>query len=145
MGVIFWTLWVTFCCLWEAFWSLWETLGYLWEGLWVPLEAFWEPLWHQNRPKFHPRWYSKPYLLQKHDVHENIEKPMKFHHFSAQEGSDNDPKLPQDRSKTVPKAIFFHVGFLVQFCTVVGSVLAPFWDPVGLQDHTKSDQKSIKN
>ena len=57
---------------------------------------------------------------------------MNFHDFSAPDGSENDPKLAQDHSKTVPKAIIFHVDFLLQFWTVLGSVLAPFWDPFGL-------------
>ena len=57
---------------------------------------------------------------------------MNFHDFSAQDGSENDPKLAQDLSKTVPKAIIFHVDLLLQFWTVLGSVLAPFWDPFGL-------------
>ena len=66
---------------------------------------------------------------------------MVFHYFSAQDGSDNDPKLAQDRSKTVPEAIFFHVEFWLQFWTVLGSVLAPFWDPFGLQDRSKIGPK----
>ena len=57
---------------------------------------------------------------------------MNVDDFSAQDGSENDPKLAQDHSKTVPKAISFHVDFLLQFWTVLGSVLAPFWDPFGL-------------
>ena len=58
---------------------------------------------------------------------------MKFNDFSAQDGSENDPKLAQDHSKTVPKAIIFHVEFLLQFWSVLGSVLAPFWHDVPLQ------------
>ena len=57
---------------------------------------------------------------------------MNFYDFSAQDGSENDPKLTQDWPKTVPKAIFFHVEFWLQFWTVLGSVLAPFWDSFGL-------------
>ena len=70
---------------------------------------------------------------------------MNFNDFSAQDGSENDPKLAQNHSKTVPKAIIFHVEFLLQFWSVLGSVLAPFWDPFGLQDRSqigpKIDQK----
>ena len=66
---------------------------------------------------------------------------MNFHDFSAPDGSENDPKLAQDHSKTVPKAIIFHVYFLLQFWTVLGSVLAPFWDPFGLQDRSKIEPK----
>ena len=70
---------------------------------------------------------------------------MNFNDFSAQDGSENDPKLAQDHSKTVPKAIIFHVEFLLQFWSVLGSVLAPFGVPFGLQDRskigTKIDQK----
>ena len=72
---------------------------------------------------------------------------MNFNDFSAQDGSENDPKLAQNHSKTVPKAIIFHVEFLLQFWSVLGSVLAPFWDPFGLQDRSKIgpkiDQKPI--
>ena len=57
---------------------------------------------------------------------------MNFHDFSAQDGSENDLKMIQHQSKTVPKAIIFEVDFLFQFWTVLGSVLAPFWDPFGL-------------
>ena len=57
---------------------------------------------------------------------------MNFNDFSAQDGSENDLKMTQNQSKTVPKAIIFHVDFLLQFWTVLGSVLAPFWDPFGL-------------
>ena len=57
---------------------------------------------------------------------------MKFNDFPTQDGSENDPKMAQDHAKTVPKAIIFHVDFLLQFWTVLGSVLAPFWDPFGL-------------
>ena len=72
--------------------------------------AFWSPFWRQNRPKFRPRCPSTPHLLQKRDVHETL-SPMDFNDFSAHDGSDNDQKLAQDQSKTVPKAIFFHVEF----------------------------------
>ena len=71
---------------------------------------------------------------------------MDFDDFSTQDGSENDPKLTQDHSKMVPRAIIFHVDFLFEFWTVLGSVLAPFWDPFGLQDRSKIgpkiDQKS---
>ena len=66
---------------------------------------------------------------------------MNFHYFSAPDGSENDPKLPQDHSKTVPKAIILHVDFLLQFWTVLGSVLAPFREPFGLQDRSKIEPK----
>ena len=69
---------------------------------------------------------------------------MNFHDFPAQDGSENDLKLAQDRSKTVPEAIFFHVEFWLQFWTVLGSVLAPFWDPFGLQDRSKIGPKIIR-
>ena len=59
---------------------------------------------------------------------------MKIAYFSAQDGSENDPKLAQDWSKMVMTAIFFHVAFCLQFGTVFGFVLAPCWDPFGLQD-----------
>ena len=57
---------------------------------------------------------------------------MKFDDFSAQDGSENDRKLAQDHSKTIPKTIIFNVELLFQFWTVLGSVLAPSWDPFGL-------------
>ena len=57
---------------------------------------------------------------------------MNFNDFSAQDGPEYDLKMTQNQSKTVPKAIIFHVDFLLQFWTVLGSVLAPFWDPFGL-------------
>ena len=66
---------------------------------------------------------------------------MNFNDFSAQDGSENDLKMIQNQSKTVPKAIIFHVDFLLQFWTVLGSVLAPFWDPFGLQDRSKIEPK----
>ena len=66
---------------------------------------------------------------------------MKIHDFSAQDGSENDPKLAKDHTKTVPKAIIFHAYLLLQFCTVLGSVLAPCWDPFGLQDRFKIEPK----
>ena len=59
---------------------------------------------------------------------------MNFNDFSAQDGSENDPKLAQDHSKTVPKAIIVHVEFSIQFWILLGSKIGP-----------KSDQKSIKN
>ena len=70
---------------------------------------------------------------------------MVFHYFSAQDGSDNDPKLAQDRSKTVPEAIFFHVEFWLQFWTVLGSVLAHFGIPLGSQIDPKSAAKINQN
>ena len=66
---------------------------------------------------------------------------MNFHCFSAQDGSENDLKMAQDQSKTVPKTIIFHVDFLLQFWTVLGSVLAPFGIPFGLQDRSKIGPK----
>ena len=66
---------------------------------------------------------------------------MNFDGLSTQDGSENDPKLTQDHSKTVPKAIIFHVDFLLQFWSVLVSVLAPFWDPFGLQDRSKIGPK----
>ena len=66
---------------------------------------------------------------------------MNFNDFSAQDGSENDPKLAQNHSKTVPKAIIFHVEFLLQFWSVLGSVLAPFWDPRSIQNRTKNRSK----
>ena len=70
---------------------------------------------------------------------------MNVNDFSAQDGSENDPKLTQDHSKTVPKAIMFHVEFLLQFGSVLVSVLAPFWDPFGLQDRSKIGPKIDQN
>ena len=67
---------------------------------------------------------------------------MNFNDFSAQDGSENDPKLAQDHSKTVPKAIIFHVDFLLQFWTVLGSVLAPFWDHFGLPNRPQIHGKN---
>ena len=65
--------------------------------------------------------------------------------FAAQDRSENDPKLAQGLSKTIPKEITVHVEFLLQFWSVLGFVLAPFWDPFGLQDRSqigpKIDQK----
>ena len=69
---------------------------------------------------------------------------MKIAYFSAQDGSENDPKLAQDWSKMVMTAIFFHVAFCLQFWTVLGFVLAPCWDPFGLQDRSKIRQKILK-
>ena len=66
---------------------------------------------------------------------------MNFNDFSAQDGSENDPKLAQDHSKTVPKEIIFHVEFRLQFWSVLASILAPFWDPFGLQDRPKIGPK----
>ena len=66
---------------------------------------------------------------------------MKFNGFSPQDGSENDPKLTQDHPKTLPKAIIFHVDFLLQFWSVLGSVLAAFWNPFGLQDQSKIGPK----
>ena len=62
---------------------------------------------------------------------------MNFHDFSAQDGSENDLTMAQNQSKTVPKAIIFHVDFLLQFWTALGSVLAPFWDPFGLPNRSQ--------
>ena len=62
---------------------------------------------------------------------------MNFNDLSTQDGSEIDPKLAQNHSKTVPKAIIVHVKSLLQFWSVLGSVLAPFWDPFGLQDRSK--------
>ena len=70
---------------------------------------------------------------------------MYFDDFSAQDGSENDPKLAQDHPKTVPKANIFHVDFLLQFWSVLGSVLAPFGSLLGSKIDPKSDQKLIKN
>ena len=70
---------------------------------------------------------------------------MYFDDFSAQDGSENDAKLAQDHPKTVPKANIFHVEFLLQFWSVVGSVLAPFGEPFGLQDRSKIGPKIIQN
>ena len=63
---------------------------------------------------------------------------MNVDDLSAQDGSENDLKMAQDQSKTVPKTIIFHVDFLLRFWTVLGSVLAPFWEPFGLQNRTKN-------
>ena len=62
---------------------------------------------------------------------------MNFNDFSAQDGSETAPKLAEDHSKTDPKANIFQVEFMLQFWSVLGSVLAPFWDPFGLQDRSK--------
>ena len=70
---------------------------------------------------------------------------MNFNDFSAQDGSENDPKMAQDQSKTFPKAIILHVDFLLQFWTVLGSVLAPFWSPFGLQNRSKIGPKIYQN
>ena len=66
---------------------------------------------------------------------------MNIDDFSAQDGSENDPKLAQDHSKTIPKVIIFHVRFLLQFWSVLGSVWAPLWGPVGLQDRSNIGAK----
>ena len=66
---------------------------------------------------------------------------MNFNDFSAQDGSENDPKLAQDHSKTVPKAIMFYDEFLLQFWSVLGSILGPFWPPRSIQNLTKNRSK----
>ena len=52
-----------------------------WLHLGSDLGAFWDPFWRQNRPKICPRCTSKPYLLQKHNVHGTLIKPAKFIDF----------------------------------------------------------------
>ena len=99
---------------------------------WLRFGRVLDPFWHPSRAKFRPRCLFKLYLLQNRDFHENFLKPMKFYYFSAQDGSENDLKMTQNQSKTVPKAIIFHLDFLLQFWIALGSVLAPFWDPFGL-------------
>ena len=61
-------------------------------------------------------------------------KKMNVDDCSAQDGSENDPKLAEDHSKTVPKAIIVHDHVLLQLWRVLDSVLVPFRDPFGLQD-----------
>ena len=57
-----------------------------------------DPFWRQNRPKFRPRCPSKPNLLQKHDFHENIVRPMVFQCFLT-------PRPTPKWSKTGPRRI----------------------------------------
>ena len=66
---------------------------------------------------------------------------MKFNNFRPQDRPQNDPRRTQDGSKRVPKAIIFHVDFLLQFWTVLGSILGPFWPP---KSTPNPRQKSIK-
>ena len=70
---------------------------------------------------------------------------MNFNDFSAQDGSENELKMSQNQSKTIPKAIIVHVDFLLQFWIVLGSVLVPFWDIFGPQDLLKIDPKRYQN
>ena len=109
------------------------------------MESILDPFGRQKSSKFRPRCLSKPHLLQKHDFHENIEKPMEFDDFSAQDGPENGPKLVQDWPKTVPKPLIFHVEFWLQFWTVLGSDLGPFWEPFGPQDRSKIGPKIAQN
>ena len=70
---------------------------------------------------------------------------MNVDDFSDQDGSENDAKLAQDHSKTVPRAIIFHVEFLLQFFTCFGfhfgSMARLFWAPRSLQNRTKNHSK----
>ena len=69
---------------------------------------------------------------------------MNFTDFSAQDGSENDPKLTQDCSKTVPKADIFHVEFWLQFWFILGSILNSFGAPFGPQNRSKIDPKNYQ-
>ena len=74
---------------------------------------------------------------------------MNFNDFSAQDGSENGPKLAQDHSKTVPKEIIFHVEFWLQFWSVLASILAPisepFWTLFGIKIGPSSVQDAFSS
>ena len=69
---------------------------------------------------------------------------MNFNDFSTQDGPRNGQKITQDDTKRVPKMRFFHVYFCLRFWTVLGSILARFWEPFGPQDRSKIGSKIIK-
>jgi methyltransferase-like protein len=71
------------------------------------------------------------------NLHENLEKPMKFDDFPTQDVPQNGPRQAQDGSKRVSKAFFFDVEFCVQFWTVLGSILDRFGGPFGPQTRSK--------
>ena len=57
---------------------------------------------------------------------------MNVHDFSIQDGSENELKLAQDRSKTAPKEILFMLNFGFNFGSFWAPFWFPFWNPLGL-------------
>ena len=97
--------------------------------------AFGERFWSQNRHKIDPRWSKlgsrrllKRYFLKNVNFHETSAGVMSGAFPGPQDGTQNDPRSPQDGSKTIFKSIFFRLRFCLRFW----SVLVRFLPHLGL-------------
>ena len=93
--------------------------------------ALWPPKSAQDRPKspldtllFQKRRFSKKTSAA---LGESTILGAK----SPQDGTRNDPRSPQDGSKTIFKTFFFRLRFCLRFWSVLGPILASSWPPLG--------------
>ncbi len=102
-----------------------------------------------SRAKFGPRWLLKRYFLKNVNFHETSAGVVSGAFPGPQDGTQNDPRSPQDGSKTNYERLFFVSNFVFDFCPFwvplwwhFGSLLAPFWHPLGSQNRAKFGLKS---
>ena len=110
------------------------------------LAPFLAPKLASNRPKIDPRRLLRPSFFKNADFHADLRFPMKNHQNRPQDEAKNDPRSPQDGSKTVLKSCFFDIKHCLRFWFVLVLVLVafgvPFGSQVGAQIGPQIDQKS---
>ena len=116
-----------------------------WLHFWTDLGAFGELFWQQNRPKLRPRCISKPDLLQKRDVHENIVKPMEFQCFltprPTPKWTKRSPRRIQEALESLLVLIKIYVPFLLHFGLHFGPSGAPFSISKSLRNRFQNHSK----
>ena len=79
-----------------------------------------EPLGRPNRPKIGPNRLLRPYLFKNVNFHETSAGVLSGALPGPQDGTQNDPRSPQDGSKTIFKSFFFRLRFCHRFWSVLG-------------------------
>ena len=84
-----------------------------------------------SRAKIGPRWLLKRYFLKNVNFHETSAGVMSGAFPGPQDGTQNDTKSHQDGSKTVLFRFFFRFVFCIDFWSLFGAILVPFWGVLG--------------
>ena len=68
---------------------------------------------------------------------------MNFYDFWPQDGTQNDPRQTPRRIQEDLEDMFFNIEFGVQFWIVLGSISVSFGEPLGPQNLSQIDLKSV--
>ena len=95
------------------------------------LGAIWEAKIDPRWAKLGSRRLLKRYFLKNVNFHETSAGVMSGAFPGPQDGTQNDPRSPQDGPKTVLFRFFFRFVFCIDFWSLFGAILVSFWGALG--------------